>query len=197
MAQAADRPGLRKPAVSGRSCLPHGPETMTLAGLEAVFIENRDALLRFLRARAGGDDPEDLLQELWLRVRAAPVGPVGEPLSYLMRAANNLVLDRHRGRVRAMQRDREWIGGAEASEVAAAEEPDPERILIGRDALARAGEVLASLGSRVDAIFRRYRLDGVAIDQVAREFGVSRSTVEKDLQKAYRALLALRRDEDA
>ena len=170
---------------------------MTLAGLEAVFIENRDALLRFLRARAGGDDAEDLLQELWLRVRAAPPGPVGEPLSYLMRAANNLVLDRHRGRVRAMRRDREWIGGAEASEVTVAEAPDPERILIGRDSLARAGEVLASLGSRVDAIFRRYRLDGVPIDQVAREFGVSRSTVEKDLQKAYRALLALRRDEDA
>ena len=57
--------------------------------------------------------------------------------------------------------------------------------------------MLAALGSRAEAIFRRYRLDEVTIDQVAREFGVSRSTVEKDLQKAYRALLALRRTDDA
>ena len=42
-----------------------------------------------------------------------------------------------------------------------------------------------------------YRLDGITIDEVAREFGVSRSTVEKDLQKAYRALLALRSRDDA
>ena len=49
----------------------------------------------------------------------------------------------------------------------------------------------------MEAIFRRYRLDGITIDEVAREFGVSRSTVEKDLQKAYRALLAYRSRDDA
>jgi RNA polymerase sigma-70 factor (ECF subfamily) len=78
---------------------------VTLAGLEAIFIANRVALLRFLRARGAGDDAEDLLQELWLRIRNAPSGPIDQPLPYLMRAANNLMLDRHRGRVRARQRD--------------------------------------------------------------------------------------------
>ena len=170
---------------------------MTLAGLEAIFIANRAALLRFLRARGAGEDAEDLLQELWFRVRSAPLGPIGEPLSYLMRAANNLMLDRHRGRVRAQQRDHDWAEAASPAEPDVADEPDAERVLIGRAELARAQEILAQLGSRVEAIFRRYRLDGITIDEVAREFGVSRSTVEKDLQKAYRALLALRSRDDA
>ena len=167
---------------------------MTLAGLEAVFLAHRDALLRFLRARGAGDDAEDLLQELWFRVAAAPTGPIAEPVGYLMRAANNLMLDRHRGAVRTMRRDLDW---AESAGSADHEAPTAEREMIGREALGQAEKVLASLGSRVEAIFRRYRLDEVTIDQVAREFGVSRSTVEKDLQKAYRALLDLRRSGDA
>lgn len=167
---------------------------MTLAGLEAVFLAHRNALLRFLRARGAGDDAEDLLQELWFRVAATPIGPIAEPVGYLMRAANNLMLDRHRGAVRTMRRDLDW---AESAGSIDHEVPTAEREMIGREALGRAEKVLASLGSRVDAIFRRYRLDEITIDQVAREFGVSRSTVEKDLQKAYRALLELRRAGDA
>jgi RNA polymerase sigma-70 factor (ECF subfamily) len=167
---------------------------VTLAGLETVFLAHRDALLRFLRARGAGDAAEDLLQELWFRVVAAPTGPIAEPVGYLMRAANNLMLDRHRGEVRAMRRDLDW---ADVAASADHEVPNAEREMIGREALGRAEAVLASLGSRVEAIFRRYRLDEVTIDQVAREFGVSRSTVEKDLQKAYRALLDLRSSGDA
>jgi RNA polymerase sigma factor (sigma-70 family) len=170
---------------------------VTLAGLEALFMAHRDALLRFLRARGAGEDVEDLLQELWFRVRNAPAGPIAEPLSYLMRAANNLMLDRARGRLRTMQRDQDWAEAAGPADIGIAEEADAERVLIGRAELARAEQVLASLGTRVDAIFRRYRLDGINIDQVAREFGLSRSSVEKDLQKAYRALLTLRRRDDA
>jgi RNA polymerase sigma-70 factor (ECF subfamily) len=167
---------------------------VTLAGLETVFLAHRDALLRFLRARGAGDAAEDLLQELWFRVVAAPSGPIAEPVGYLMRAANNLMLDRHRGEVRAMRRDLDW---ADVAASADHEVPNAEREMIGREALGRAEAVLASLGSRVEAIFRRYRLDEVTIDQVAREFGVSRSTVEKDLQKAYRALAQLKANFDA
>ena len=33
-------------------------------GLSAIFMANRAALLRFLRARGAGDDAEDLLQDM-------------------------------------------------------------------------------------------------------------------------------------
>ena len=42
-----------------------------------------------------------------------------------------------------------------------------------------------------------YYVAGMTQDQIARELGVSLSTVEKDLQKAYRALAELQERFDA
>ena len=48
-----------------------------------------------------------------------------------------------------------------------------------------------------DQVFRRYRLDGMGQAAIARDLGVSLSSVEKDLQKAYRALAELKMQFDA
>ena len=42
------------------------------------------------------------------------------------------------------------------------------------------------------AIFRRHRVDEVPQRKIAEEFGVSLSTVESDLRRAYRALAELK-----
>jgi RNA polymerase sigma-70 factor (ECF subfamily) len=44
----------------------------------------------------------------------------------------------------------------------------------------------------VEAIFRRHRIDGLPQRQLAEEFGVSLSTVESDLRRAYAALAQLK-----
>lgn len=170
---------------------------MTAHGLEAVFLANRDRLLRFLKARGGGDAAEDLLHELWLRVSAAPTGPIAEPLSYLFRAANNLMLDRRRGELRTAQRDQDWSDASGPSVAGVSDAPSGERVLIAREQLRQAEAALEALGPRVAAVFRRFRLEGVGQREIAREFGISLSAVEKDLQKAYRALIQLRSDADA
>jgi RNA polymerase sigma factor (sigma-70 family) len=163
---------------------------MTPTGLEAVLLANRDALIRFLRAHGAGDSAEDLVQELWIKLRAASTGPVASPLSYLYRAANNLMLDRYRADRQAAQRDKAW------SEAAPAEEPGSERALAAREQVVLAAEALDALGTRAAAIFRRHRIDGVAQRLIAEEMGISVSTVEADLRKAYAALIALRRKID-
>jgi len=56
--------------------------------------------------------------------------------------------------------------------------------------------VLRSLGPRVEMVFRRFRLEGVGQRLIAEELGVSLTTVEKDLQKAYRAMIALKQKLD-
>ncbi len=161
-------------------------------GLEAVFLENRMTLLRFLRARGAGDAAEDFLQEVWIKASAGASGPIAEPLAYLYRTANNVMLDRRRAEVRATRRDTAW------SEMAGDTAPaQSETQLIARERLAAVETVLAALGDRTDAIFRRYRLDGVSQRDVAAEFGISLSAVEKHLQKAYRALADLRERLDA
>jgi RNA polymerase sigma-70 factor (ECF subfamily) len=55
---------------------------------------------------------------------------------------------------------------------------------------------LADLGPRVELVFRRFRIEGVGQRLIAEELGVSLTTVEKDLQKAYRAMLALKQSLD-
>ncbi len=166
---------------------------MAESGLEAVFLETRTSLLRFLRARGAGDSAEDLLQELWIRASAGTSGPIRDPVAYLYRSANNLMLDRRRTELRAARRNEDWtealIGGAE--------QPTHERVLIAREQLKEAEACLAELGERTDEIFRKFRLGGMTQVEIARELGIILSAVEKHLQKAYRALIALRRRFDA
>ena len=167
------------------------------SGLEAVFLAHRDVLLRFLRARGAADAAEDLLQELWVRVREANVGPIAEPLSYLYRTANNLMLDRRRSALRSARRDTEWGDLAGTGPNAVSDTPSGERVLIAREQLRAAEEALQSLGERTAAIFRRYRIDGVSQRDIAAEQGISLSAVEKHLQKAYRAMIDIQQAFDA
>ncbi|MEG3170892.1 sigma-70 family RNA polymerase sigma factor [Sphingomonas sp. ZB1N12] len=169
---------------------------MDSSGLEAVFLANRDTLLRFLRSLGAGDAAEDLLHELWMRIQSAPTGPIASPLSYLYRMANNLMLDRHRAVRQAEKRDREWTEATGGASLDRSEEPSAERVVIAREQAALAEAALQSVGDRAARIFRRHRIDGVEQRTVAAEFGVSLSTVEGDLRKAYRAMIDAKRRYD-
>ena len=164
-----------------------------ISGLQRVILNERSRLLRFLAARGVGDDAEDALLDLWQRVAAAPAQPIADPLSYLFRAAENLARDRRRSSVSRDRRQQDWHDASLSSE----EEPPGERALIAREQLREVQSTLAALGPRVELVFRRCRLDGVGQAAIARELGVSLSSVEKDLQKAYRALAQLRAKFDA
>lgn len=163
-------------------------------GIDAVMLQHRAALLRFLASHGTGDEAEDLFHELWLRVTGTPSGPVGNPLAYLYRAANNLAIDRHRSRRQSQARDVAWAEARGGTDMAP--EPGAERQLISREELARIEGVLGGLGERASFILRRFRLDGVPQARIAAELGVSLSTVESDLRRAYAALLDARRQSD-
>lgn len=162
------------------------------SGLLAVFAANRDKLLRFLSAHGAGDAAEDLLQELWIRVSTAPSAPVAHPLSYLYRAANNVMLDRYRSLQQAVRRDADWAE-AQTTAPGISDSPSTERSLIARQQLRMAEQALDALGPRAATAFRRHRLDGAPQKVIARELNVSLSTVEADLRKAYAAMIEIRR----
>ncbi|MEI4509241.1 RNA polymerase sigma factor [Sphingopyxis sp. CCNWLW253] len=159
-------------------------------GLEAVYLAHRDRLLRFLRARGAGARAEDLVQELWVRIASKPTGPIMDPLSYLFRAANNLMLNDYRADARNMARDEAW-GEAHLVGVASAAEVD----LAAKEEVARARTRLAACGTRVQEIFFLFRVDGLSQRVIAERYHISLSAVEKDIQRAYRAIAALK-DED-
>jgi len=162
--------------------------------MDGVLLAHRAQLIRFLEAHGAGDAAEDLFQELWMRVTQRPVGPVGNPLAYLYRAANNLMVDRYRSERQARARDLAWTEARGMEEKAP--EPTAEEQLIVREELRRMNGALEALGERAARCFRRFRLEGVSQRQIAAELGVSLSTVESDLRRAYAALLAARRQSD-
>lgn len=169
---------------------------MSAQGLEAVLIAEREPLLRFLRARGAGDGAEDILQDLWLRLSSLDTGPVADPRGYIFRAANNVMHDRYRSAHRARQRDSDWMeahGGAGA----VSDAPLPDRSLIARATLENAEAVLRAEGERVLKIFRLFRIEGMGQRKIAQDLGLSLSAVEKDLQKAYRALMHWRETQNA
>lgn len=161
-------------------------------GLSAIFLANRAALLRFVRARGAGDDAEDVIQEMWMKLEAKDLGPVADPLPYLYRMANNLMLDRYRSATRRERREQDWAEGAGGVMADPSEDLAVDERMILAQRLREAEKVLRELGPRVELVFRRFRLEGVGQRQIAEDLGVSLTTVEKDLQKAYRAMLALR-----
>ena len=161
-------------------------------GLQQIFDENREQLLRYLRAHGAGDAAEDLLQELWLKVAAAASGPIASPRSYLFRAATNLMIDRRRSEAQAQRREIEWSGLADRLPGSAANDPGPERELDGRRRLALVEAELARLPSRAMSIFRQHRLEGRTQREIAAAMGLSASTIESDLRIVYRLLGELR-----
>ena len=165
-------------------------------GLQYVFEENREQLLRYLRAHGAGDAAEDLLQELWLKAASSPAGPIASPKSYLFRAATNLMIDRRRSEAQAQRRDREWSSLADRLPDSAASDPGAEREIDGRVKLAMVEGELARLPQRAVAIFRAHRIDGRTQRQIASEMGLSSSTIESDLRTVYRLLDDIRRKLD-
>jgi RNA polymerase sigma-70 factor (ECF subfamily) len=169
----------------------NGSAGMTDGGLEAIFLENRATLLRFLRARGAGADADDLLQDVWIRLSAVQSpGPIADPLAYIHRMADNLMHDRYRSANRRKRREISWqdaIGGAVSG---ISDEPSAERVLLARETLACVESALEPLSNRAQSIFRRFRLDGIGHKAIAMEHGISVSAVEKHIQRAYRAIMA-------
>ena len=168
-------------------------EDAPVNGLQRIVLNERHRLIRFLAARGAGDEAEDLLHDLWQKVGTQPERPIADPLSYLYRAAENLVRDSRRAMLSRGKRQHDWQDVTTAPE----DQFLGERALIAREQLQEIHATLHNLGSRTELVFRRFRLEGVGQAAIARELGISLSSVEKDLQRAYRALAELRAKFDA
>jgi RNA polymerase sigma-70 factor (ECF subfamily) len=160
--------------------------------LAALFGTQRAELQRFLVARCGDPtEAEDLLQELWLKVAHLSTGPIANARAYLFRMANNLVLDRARGRRREMRRDRLWL------EQTGLTEDDPEQSVansIAETILMKAQEAdlirgaLEALPAGARRALLLYRFEGRKQADIAQIMGISRSGVEKHLALAMKHL---------
>ena len=116
--------------------------------LLATYLARRDDMRRYFLARLGsGADVEDLVQDLYLKVRDLPADEICHPAAFLYRLASNLMLDRLRHRRSANARDAAWRRSHHASIGAddVVDAPDAETVFIARQRLDRVSEALKTL----------------------------------------------------
>jgi RNA polymerase sigma factor (sigma-70 family) len=162
-------------------------------GLEAIFHAQRSALLRFLLARTGDSgEAEDILQEVWIRLRVTTERPVANGRAYLYRIAHNLVIDRQRERQRRMRRERLWSDHNLADPLDGGEPADPsanaEQEMLNREETALLASALGTLPEGARRAFELHKLQGQSHGEVAAIMGISKSGVEKHMAVAMKYL---------
>ncbi len=121
-----------------------------------------------------------------MRVAAGTSGPVDNPLAYLYRASANLALDHLRERARRGARDGAWsaLAGKHVGDDTVDPTPPADEAIDQRRRLARVARAIEALPPAAGRIFRRQRFDGRSHAEIATEFGISRSAVEKAIALA-------------
>jgi len=145
------------------------------------------ALRRWLTRRVRSEvDVDDALQDIWLRShRLLAEGEVVNSEAYLFRTASSVLTDRaRRSRVRneSQHRPLENIDHP-------VDEITPDRVLLGKEALAAALEKLQRLPERTRDVFVLSRFEGLSYREIANGMGISVSAVEKHMIKALRHLM--------
>ncbi|HKT77645.1 MAG TPA: sigma-70 family RNA polymerase sigma factor [Sphingobium sp.] len=161
--------------------------------METLYGLHRAELRRLLVARVGDPvEAEDLLQELWLRVRERPDGPIDNGRAYLFRMAQNLVVDRLRERQRRMTRERRWsdeeTGFAQPGDDPADQRQSAEAQMIAREEVALLASAIGNLPEGARRAFKLHKLDGLSHAEVAEQLGISKSGVEKHMAVAMKYL---------
>lgn len=162
-------------------------------GLQVAYGVHRADLMRLLMARVGDrTEAEDLLQELWLKVRQNPAGPVQNGRAYLFRMAQNLVIDRLRERQRRMERERRWSDETTDFATSGIEPADRrktvEEALLDREEIATLTSAIANLPEGARRAFELHKIQGLSHAEVAEALGISKSGVEKHMAVAMKYL---------
>lgn len=173
-AAPGSRVGLGAVTATNRSLRPE--EERELLALEP-------GLRRFFRRRAPAADIDDLVQEVFVSLKARRAEtPIENIDRYLFTVAGAVLSRRYR-----TERGRASAGEAAGDE---AQELSPERVVIGRERLKLAMEVIAGLPQRTREVFVLHRFEEMSYQRIAAELGISVSAVEKHIMLALRALTA-------
>ena len=144
--------------------------------------------MRFLQLRGAGDAAEDIVQEIWLRVKRCPLAPVTNPRSYLFRMAHNLLIDQHRSDRQRRVREMDWVALSVDGQPLLPTQINQEGELMAQTELQMTLNQISMLGEPTASIFIKFRIEGVSQKQIARDMNYSLANIEKHLQKAYKAM---------
>jgi RNA polymerase sigma factor (sigma-70 family) len=164
---------------------PHsGESTVDLGQTRLVqsALRHSDELLGFFRRQTrGGDEAQDLRQELFLRLSRVPsVGEIADLRAYCFSIARNLAIDFHRRR----NTETQLFASALFTENAPSLEASPELEVSGRQDLGKLTLAVAELPPNLRQALLWARLDGLKLKEIGRRLGVSESMAGRYVSQA-------------
>lgn len=149
--------------------------------LATAFQDCYRELIRFLTRRTGSiDDARELTHDIWVRLAERQPPPADDPKAYLFAMAQNMAVDHLRRKGRADDHRQEAI----ALDPTGGATPDIAQGHALRQALGIIENALQALPERTRDVFLLHRIEGCGQDELARRFGVARSTIERDVGRA-------------
>ncbi len=140
-------------------------------------------LRRYLAARLrNAADASDLVQEVFLRLmRVQRHESIRNPEAYVMTVAGHVL---HQHTLRSAAAPKSLSAVDVLLDLQTAIETDPVAQLDAQRRLARLDLALEQLAPNVHATFVLHRRDGMTLEEIAKQLGVSRPMVKKYLAKA-------------
>ena len=154
--------------------------------LSRHVLKHEPALRAWLgRRRIAGLEVDDIVQETYARLIALEsVDGIGNVKNYMFQTAYSVLVSHvRRAKIVAFETvtDLEQLG--------ATRDCSPEDQVIDRDELNRLAKAIATLPGKVRDVFVLRRVNGLSQRDVARELGLSESTVEKHMSRSLYLLM--------
>lgn len=155
--------------------------------IEQLYGEHHGWLKGWLRSRTGNSaDAADLAQDTFMRMLTSRQLPsLREPRHYLVTIARGLLIDKSRRRAL----ENAYLEVLAARPDALQISPETHHLII--ESLFAIDAMLDGLGSRTRQIFLLVQLEGLSYVQVARQLGLSVTTVKNHLGKALMQCILL------
>ncbi|GJL94172.1 MAG: hypothetical protein DHS20C05_05770 [Hyphococcus sp.] len=159
--------------------------------VESAITKHDRMLVRWLAQKFGDmDTAKDIAQNAYLRVwRYAEVNNIDNPRALIFKTAANLAANEFRSRRRAFfVKVASSNDDYDALELVATDAPSPERSAVAKQDLQTSMQAISGLPRQIRRAFILSRFMGKSYQEIAKDLGVSESSVEKYIISALKVL---------
>lgn len=155
------------------------------ANVQTIYLSIRKALARAVSSIVPPHDVEDIVQETYVRVcQIKQPGAITHPRSFMLKTAKNLALDHIK---RADNRLTDSIHSSDDEDPClASQRDDPFRQASGEREFALFCESVRHLPVQCRKVFVLKKVYGYSQQDIAKQLGISQSTVEKHIALGIR-----------